>query len=80
MTVRDIYAWALQENEYSTILLIEFLVQEKKVLKLTDNQENYTYYLQEKFHQKMNEYLKEFESKRLGGKKDEETQHSNPSI
>jgi hypothetical protein len=64
MTVRELYAWALQEKCYSTILLIEYLVHEKNVLSLTDTEEKYTYYLQDKFHKKLNEYLADYEIKR----------------
>ncbi len=65
-TVRELYADALEGKYYSLILLIEFLMFEKKVLELSDSTEKLTYFLQDRFHKKMNEYLAEYESKREG--------------
>ena len=61
MTVREYYAAALEENHESLILLIEFLMFEKKVLKASDSVDKLTYYLQDKFKNKMNDYLQEYE-------------------
>jgi hypothetical protein len=66
MTVKDIYAETIIQKFPSYQLLIEYLVFEKKVLKMEDNEEKLTYYLQEKFHKKLNEYLSEYEVKRNG--------------
>lgn len=66
MTVKQVYADAIIGKFYSLELLIEYLVFEKQVLKMTDNQEQLTYYLQEKFKTKMNEYLAEYEVKKHG--------------
>lgn len=65
MTVRDIYHECIKHKHHSLKLMIDYLVNERKVLKMTDDEEKLTYYLQEKFAKKMNEYLAEFE----GGKK-----------
>lgn len=61
MIVKDYYKEAIQYNHYSLQLWIEYLVNERKVLKMTDNIENFTYYLQDKFAKKMNEYIAEYE-------------------
>lgn len=64
MTVRDIYHESIEYKHHSLKLMIDYLVNEKKVLKMTDNEEKLTYYLQDKFKKKINEYLTEYE----GGK------------
>lgn len=64
MTVREAYLEAIIGKHYSLQLVIDYLVNERKVLEMTDPQEKLTYYLQDKFHKKMNEYLIEYERKR----------------
>ncbi|MDL2028219.1 hypothetical protein OOZ25_02665 [Bacillus subtilis] len=61
MTVRDWYREALQHNYYSLILLIEFLVYEKKTIRLQDPEQALNFYFQEKFKDKMNAYLLAYE-------------------
>jgi hypothetical protein len=65
MTVRELYFEAIKGKHYSLQLLIEFLVNEKNVIKMTDDTRAIDYYLQERFHNKMNEYLAAYEEKRL---------------
>jgi hypothetical protein len=64
MTIQEVYLIARKDNHYSLVLLIEYLTLEKKVLKGTDTEDNLTYYLQEKFHMKMNQHLNEYFTKR----------------
>lgn len=66
MIIREVYAETLKEKHYGLQLLIEFLVNEKKVLTLADDEEKLNFYLQEKFTSKMNAHLVEFENKRNG--------------
>ena len=68
VNVRELYAEALQypEHSYSLILLIEFLVEEKKVLKLNDSVDKLTYYLQDRFAVKLNQHLAEYEGRKKG--------------
>ncbi|MCM3353182.1 MULTISPECIES: hypothetical protein [Bacillus subtilis group] len=61
MTVRDWYREALRHNYYSLILLIEFLVYEKKTISLQDPEQALNFYLQERFKDKMNAYLLAYE-------------------
>ncbi|WAT23150.1 hypothetical protein O0R52_09405 [Bacillus halotolerans] len=61
MTVRDWYRVALRHNYYSLILLIEFLVYEKKTISLQDPEQALNFYLQERFKDKMNAYLLAYE-------------------
>ncbi|MDQ8092272.1 MULTISPECIES: hypothetical protein [Bacillus amyloliquefaciens group] len=61
MTIRDWYEAALRHNYYSLILLIEFLVYEKKTVRLQDSEEALNFYLQKKFKDRMNAYLLEYE-------------------
>lgn len=50
MTVKDWYKEAIKFNQYALILLIEFLVYEKSVIKMTEQEEKLFFYLQPKFH------------------------------
>lgn len=60
MRVKDYYIEAIRGRHDSLILLIDYLVHEKKVLNMEDDSEKLTYYLQYRFRNKMNEYLKEY--------------------
>lgn len=64
MNVREWYSEALKGNHKSLLLLIEFLVYEKQALKFEDETEKLTYYIQDRFANKMNQYLKEYEVKK----------------
>ncbi|MGD7007595.1 hypothetical protein [Metabacillus sp. 84] len=61
MKVKDYYQDALTDQHYSMRLLIEYLVHEKKVLTMDDSEEKLSYYLQERFTNKLNQYLSEYE-------------------
>jgi hypothetical protein len=61
MFVRDHYTEAKKYGYQSLVLLIEYLVHERKVLNMGDSEEKLSYYLQDKFQKKMNEYLMEYE-------------------
>ncbi|MCC2931628.1 hypothetical protein ABE197_04650 [Bacillus subtilis] len=63
MTVREWYQAALQYNYYSLILLIEFLVYEKKTIQLEDSEQALNFYMQERFKTKMNTCLLEYQTK-----------------
>ena len=64
MTVSEMYNEAIKDDHYALRLMIEYLVFERQVLKMTDSEEQLTHFLQDKFANKMNHYLIEFE----GGK------------
>lgn len=64
MTVHEMYQGALEGDCRSLVLLIEYLVQEKKVVKMSDDKEKLKYYLQEKFGKAINEYLGQYEKGR----------------
>jgi hypothetical protein len=66
VTLRELYAESLMGKHYSLQLLIEFLVNEKKVLSMSDDEEKLNFYLQEKFANKINAHLLEFETKKNG--------------
>lgn len=65
MTVQDWYEEAKGQH-YGLQLLIEYLVFEKKVLKMDDDTEKLEFYFQDRFSSKMNEYLREYEKKTQG--------------
>lgn len=62
--IEDLYKQAKKFNHYSLTILIEYLVNERKVLKMTDGEEQLTYYLQDRFAVKMNGYLAEYANRR----------------
>jgi hypothetical protein len=66
MTIQELYQEALTHNYYSLLLVIDYLVIERKVLEMADSDEKLTYYLQGRFSKKLNEYLAEYEKKRNG--------------
>jgi hypothetical protein len=66
VTLRELYAEALMGKHLGLQLLIEFLVNEKKVLTMADDEEKLAFYIQEKFIHKMNEHLIAYESKKHG--------------
>ena len=61
MKVKYYYQEAILGKHHSLILLIDYLVNKRKVLKMTDSEDKLTYFLQDKFGKKMNEYLVEYE-------------------
>lgn len=62
MTILDLYLEG--KDEFPSLkLLIDFLVFEKKVVKMDDPIDKLDYYLQDKFHNKMNEYLGGYKQK-----------------
>ena len=64
MTIQELYEDAITHDYYWLEITIEFLVKEKQVLKMTDNSERITYFLQDKFSRKMNEHLEKYERER----------------
>lgn len=63
--IKELYHEAIKHNHYSLTLFIDYLVNERKVLKMTDSEERLTYYLQDRFAVKMNAYLAEYEGSRF---------------
>lgn len=61
MMIQEHYDEAKKHGYKSLALLIEYLVYERKVLDMSDNENKLQYYLQDRFASKMNEYLKEYE-------------------
>ncbi|COC55667.1 hypothetical protein [Bacillus velezensis] len=59
--MRQRFDTIITHSYYSLILLIEFLVCEKKTVRLQDSEEVLNFYLQEKFKDGMNAYLLAFE-------------------
>ena len=69
MIVQEYYTEAKKYGHRSLVLLIEYLVNERKVLRMTDTAEKLTYYLQDRFSVKMNQYLSEYARREPNGKK-----------
>jgi hypothetical protein len=67
MIVKDYYIESLKHEFYSLQILIEFLVYEKKVLKLTDSEDKLTFFLQDKFRKSLNQHLVNFKEDSQGG-------------
>jgi ABC-type cobalamin/Fe3+-siderophores transport system ATPase subunit len=68
MTIGELYHEAIIENEPSLLMLIDFLVKEKRVLTMDEPAAKLDYYLQDRFANKMNQYLREYEPKWKGGR------------
>jgi hypothetical protein len=66
MTIQELYDGAIEYGYDSLLLVIDYLVHEQKVLKMTDSIDKLTYYYQDCFKNKMNHYLAEYEVKRNG--------------
>ncbi|RVT56431.1 hypothetical protein [Niallia taxi] len=63
-TLENLYEEAIIQDQPYVLLLIDLLVQEKKVLKMTDHIEALTYYTQEKWRDYVNQHLIEYKKKR----------------
>ena len=63
MRIQDCYNEAKEYGYNSLVLLIDYLVNERKVLKMTSNSAELTYYLQDKFAKRMNEYLADYKER-----------------
>ncbi|MDX5475899.1 MAG: hypothetical protein LPK00_10240 [Bacillaceae bacterium] len=57
MQIKDLYLDAVDYNMEPLILLLDFLIYEKKVLSMEDDESKLTFYFQEKFRNRMNEHL-----------------------
>lgn len=66
MTVDDIYSEAVNQKTKSIILLIEYLVTERKVIRFDDDVSKLDYFMQEKYRRKMLEYLSMYEEQKNG--------------
>jgi hypothetical protein len=64
MTIQEYYTGAKKYGYLSLVLMIDYLVNERKVLKMTDSEEKLAYYLQDRFAVKMNGYLAEYANRR----------------
>ncbi|MGH0945156.1 hypothetical protein ACQVTS_29215 [Bacillus mycoides] len=60
MTVMDMYTEAKKDEILSPWLLIEYLVFERKAITFADSVDKLTYFFEERFRNKMNEYLVEY--------------------
>jgi hypothetical protein len=63
MKIRELYLDAVEYNEPSLLLLLDFLIYEKKVLTMEDDVKKLDYYFQDRFKNKMNAYLLEYKNK-----------------
>ncbi|WP_342515509.1 hypothetical protein [Sutcliffiella sp. FSL R7-0096] len=67
--IRDWYLDAVDYNQEPLLLLLDFLIYEKKVLSFDDSEEKLHFYFQDKFRGKMNEHLAKFKEQ---GEKNEQ--------
>lgn len=63
MKIADYYSQSIIHGYKGLTLVIEYLVNERKVLAMEDSGEKLSFYLQDKYQVKMNEYLKEYLNK-----------------
>jgi hypothetical protein len=64
MTIAELYKESILHNHKSLILLIDFLVLEKKLVSLSDPDEKINYYLQTKWRDYLNKHLAAYAAKR----------------
>ncbi|EOO30766.1 hypothetical protein IIU_05083 [Bacillus cereus VD133] len=64
MKLKDYLVCAYKDDIKSAYLLVEFLVYEKGVLHLDDDISKLEFYFQDRFRNKMNAYLREYEKVR----------------
>lgn len=64
MKLREYVTCAYKDDIKSAYLLVEFLVYEKGVLHQDDDVSKLDFYFQEKFRNKMNAYVREYEKAR----------------
>ncbi|PGS64110.1 hypothetical protein COC69_30780 [Bacillus cereus] len=64
MKLREYLTCAYKDDIQSAYLLVEFLVYEKGVLHLDDDIGKLEFYFQERFRNKMNAYIREYEKAR----------------
>lgn len=64
MTVSEVMIEAILHNHSSMLLLIDFLVEEKKTIKLTDNADNLNLYLLPKHQERINGLLSAYIERR----------------
>lgn len=61
--IRDWYLDAVDYNQEPLLLLLDFLIYEKKVLSFDDPEEKLHFYFQDKFRGKMNRHLAQYKAK-----------------
>lgn len=64
MTVKELYQESIIHKHHSLLLLIDFLVNEKKVLKMDDDSDKLCFYLEDRFAERMKAHLNEYNQKR----------------
>lgn len=60
MKIVEYYEESRLHGHDSLTMFIDFLVYEKRAVKMEDDEEKLNYYLQDRFHNRMNEYLAEY--------------------
>lgn len=63
MTIRELYIESVKKKEMSLLLLLDFLVKEKKTVKWEDDTSVLQLYYKPNNRKRMNELLKEYKGK-----------------
>lgn len=63
MKVKELYRDAMDDEQQTLLLVLDYLIKERQVLSLDDDKSKLDYYLQDRFKDKMNEYLKEYKER-----------------
>lgn len=63
MKVKELYRDAMDNEQQTLLLVLDYLIKERQVLSLDDDKSKLDYYLQDRFKDKMNEYLKEYKER-----------------
>lgn len=60
MQIREWYLDAVDYNQESLLLLLDFLIYEKKVLTMDDDEEKLQFYFQDRYRNSMNAHLEKY--------------------
>lgn len=65
MQIKELFEYAIIEKEFSLALLLDFLVNEKKTVKLTDDKSALDLYTKPQNWKRMNQLLDEYRDKKI---------------
>lgn len=65
MQIKELFEYAIIEKEFSLALLLDFLVNEKKTVKMSDDKSVLELYMKPNNHKKMNLLLDEYRDRKI---------------
>jgi hypothetical protein len=65
MTIKELFEYSIMEKEFSLALLLDFLLHEKKTIKMSDDKSVLELYTKPQNHQRMNQLLDEYRDRKI---------------